>query len=192
MLTLRQSADIAAFDVKRRRITCWAQTLRLTCGQAVRGYCRIFAASALAFAFALLFSRESWAALYPVKSLALDFPTGTAYFFCHTGDPGGYPTGGTVPNHGQISITSPTNRSEDCAQGAGTSGSVCKRRTGTTTTATRSSCKSVERPPVEQRGCQRSSMSVSHLRRHRAGDRICIPPVSTRRGFGRSASTVRP
>lgn len=36
-----------------------------------------------------------------------NFPTGVSYFFCHFGDPSGYPTGGSVPNHGQVTIGSP-------------------------------------------------------------------------------------
>jgi hypothetical protein len=35
------------------------------------------------------------------------FPTGTTYFFCHAGSPSEYPTGGGVPAHGQVNITSP-------------------------------------------------------------------------------------
>ena len=34
-----------------------------------------------------------------------NFPTGVSYYFCHTGDPAGYPGGGSVPNHGQFTIS---------------------------------------------------------------------------------------
>jgi hypothetical protein len=36
-----------------------------------------------------------------------NFPLGTTYFFCHTGDGSGYPTGGSISNHGQFNVTSP-------------------------------------------------------------------------------------
>jgi hypothetical protein len=36
-----------------------------------------------------------------------NFPLGVTYFFCHTGDGSGYPTGGSISNHGQINVTSP-------------------------------------------------------------------------------------
>jgi hypothetical protein len=35
------------------------------------------------------------------------FPLGTTYYFCHSGTPSDYPTGGTVTGHGQITVTSP-------------------------------------------------------------------------------------
>ena len=34
-----------------------------------------------------------------------NFPLGTTYFFCHAGS--GYPTGGSITNHGQFDVTSP-------------------------------------------------------------------------------------
>lgn len=34
-----------------------------------------------------------------------NFPLGVSYFFCHAGS--GYPTGGSVPNHGSFNVTSP-------------------------------------------------------------------------------------
>src|SRR2546430_11585784 len=47
--------------------------------------------------------------LFPYTTLfrSSNFPLGTTYFFCHTGDGSGYPTGGSVPNHGQITVSSP-------------------------------------------------------------------------------------
>jgi surface antigen len=36
-----------------------------------------------------------------------NFPAGTSYYYCHTGDPSGYPTGGSVPNHGSVDVTDP-------------------------------------------------------------------------------------
>ncbi len=36
-----------------------------------------------------------------------NFPLGITYFFCHVGDGSGYPTGGSISNHGQINVTSP-------------------------------------------------------------------------------------
>jgi len=36
-----------------------------------------------------------------------NFPLGTTYFFCHTGDGSGYPTGGSISNHGQFNVSSP-------------------------------------------------------------------------------------
>ena len=33
-----------------------------------------------------------------------NFPLGTSYYFCHSGS--GWPTGGAVPSHGQVSVTS--------------------------------------------------------------------------------------
>jgi hypothetical protein len=36
-----------------------------------------------------------------------NFPSGTTYFFCHSGNPSDYPTGGVVTNHGQFDVTSP-------------------------------------------------------------------------------------
>lgn len=36
-----------------------------------------------------------------------DFPLGTTYYFCHTGNPGDYPSGGAVPSKGSIQVTSP-------------------------------------------------------------------------------------
>jgi hypothetical protein len=35
------------------------------------------------------------------------FPQGTTYYFCHSGNPSDYPTGGTVTSHGQINVTAP-------------------------------------------------------------------------------------
>ena len=36
-----------------------------------------------------------------------NFPPGTTYFFCHSGDGSGYPTGGSVLNHGNVNVTAP-------------------------------------------------------------------------------------
>ncbi len=49
------------------------------------------------------------------------FPTGVTYYFCHAGDPSGYPTGGSVPSHGQITITSPNQSFGSLCSGAGNS-----------------------------------------------------------------------
>jgi hypothetical protein len=35
------------------------------------------------------------------------FPRGTTYYFCHSGTPTDYPTGGTIISHGQINVTAP-------------------------------------------------------------------------------------
>jgi hypothetical protein len=47
------------------------------------------------------------------------FPTGVTYYFCHAGDPSGYPTGGSVPTHGQITITSPNQSFGSLCSGTG-------------------------------------------------------------------------
>jgi hypothetical protein len=37
-----------------------------------------------------------------------NFPLGLSYYFCHAGDPSGYPTGGTITGHGSFTVSSPS------------------------------------------------------------------------------------
>ena len=37
----------------------------------------------------------------------VNFPLGLSYYFCHVGDPSGYPTGGSIASHGSFTVTSP-------------------------------------------------------------------------------------
>jgi hypothetical protein len=48
-----------------------------------------------------------------------NFPLGTTYYFCHTGDPSSYPTGGSVPNHGQITVSSANQSFGPLCSGSG-------------------------------------------------------------------------
>jgi hypothetical protein len=47
------------------------------------------------------------------------FPMGVTFFFCHSGDPSGYPTGGAVPTRGQITISSPNQSFGPLCSGSG-------------------------------------------------------------------------
>ena len=38
----------------------------------------------------------------------VNFPLGLSYYFCHAGDPSGYPTGGAVTSHGSFTVSSPS------------------------------------------------------------------------------------
>ena len=54
-----------------------------------------------------------------VEALDSGFPLGTTYYFCHAGDPSGYPTGGSVTSHGQFAVTSPNETVGPLCTGSG-------------------------------------------------------------------------
>ena len=48
-----------------------------------------------------------------------NFPTGLTYYFCHSGDGSGYPTGGTVVSHSSVTIASPSQSFAGLCSGSG-------------------------------------------------------------------------